>query len=201
MPRALVLSLNGEASTLPLSRIDREKLYGKKVRMVTDENGDRCSMAYLSSDGKCLVPAGGFSTMYVDEAGNSIERSELQTIDEDGEVIDKLPSTLGADCELYGPVPATRVLDHITTSVYHLDASEISADLSTSLDNGDIYETEFRYMASTSTNTLFLLRNDEGTFALICQPAEFTMVQKESEENPDLEDEEDDDDDDLDFSF
>ena len=204
MPRAIVLDYQGEVSEMPLTRIDRTKLYGRKVRMVTDENGEACTTAYLSSDGSTLVPANGFSMTYVDEAGNTVERTDLLTVDADGEILDKLPSTLGVAHEAFGPVDPQRVLDHVTTSVYQLEADSIGTQLSDALDRGEIFEAEFRYTTSTSTNTLFVLRNEAGTFGLVCQPVEFPFLEREAEASAEDLDEEDDSeelDDELDFSF
>lgn len=204
MARALVLNLEGEISELPLARIDRAKLYGAKRRLVTDEDGQPCRSAWLSTDGATLVPSGGYTLAYVDAAGSAIPRDELVAIDADGEVLDQLPSTLGVEHELFGPVPTSRVLDHVTTSVYHLDATGIGATLATRLDRGEIFEAEFRYMTSVTTNALFLLRNESGTFALVCQPVDLAFLQPDAPADLDEEDSDDadgDSDDELDFNF
>ena len=202
MARALVFNLEGEVSQLPLTRVDRAKLYGERKRLVVDEQGDPCRSAYLSSDGSTLVPAGGLAMCYLDEHGAPVERSELLSVDHSGEVLDKLPSTLGQEVELSGPVDPSRVLDHITRSVYLLNPSEIGPKLTAGLDRGEIYETEFRYTATPNTNVFFLLRNDAGTFGLICQAVDFTFLHSVTNDELDTSDDEEElDDEDLDFSF
>lgn len=204
MARALVLNLEGEISELPLSRVDRAKLYGAKKRVVTDEEGQPCRSAYLSADGATLVPSGGYSLAYVDAAGSAIPRSDLVAVDGDGQILDALPSTLGVEHELFGPVPPSRVLDHVTTSVYLLDAAKLGAKLAERLDQGEIFEAEFRYTTSVTTNTLFLLRNEAGTFALVTQPVDLPFLQPDAPADLDEEDGDEadsDTDDDLDFSF
>jgi hypothetical protein len=203
MPSALVLNHDGEVSELPLARVDPARLYGSSKRVVADEDGEACSSGYLSADGTTLVPAGGYTRAYVDVAGSTVARSDLLAVDAAGDVLDQLPSTLGHEHELFGPVAPSRVLDHVTTSVYLLAAEQIGAKLSARLDAGEIFEAEFRYAASTSTNTLFLLRNHQGTFGLVCQPLDLAFVQPDTlQQHEDEEDEDESDlDQDLDFSF
>lgn len=202
MARELVFDWQGEVSHLPLTKIDRERLYGCKKRVVTDEAGEACRLAYLSGDGRTMVPAGGFSLQYLDEAGNAVERSALQVVDEDGEVLDKLPSTLGVAHELFGPVPPQRVLDHRTLSVYQLDPAGIGAQLAEALAGGEIFEAEFRYTANALTNTIFILQNQVGTFGLVCQPVDLPFLRPDAgADDADEPDEDEDLDDDLDFSF
>lgn len=203
MPRAVVLNFSGEVSELPLTRVDRSKLYGSKKKVIADETGEPCSAMWLTADGQTMIPSNGLSAAYVDANGSSIERSGLVQVNEEGDVLDKLPSTLGGEVELYGPVPASRLLDHKTISVYEFDPSAIGDKLSAALDAGEIFETEFRYTASATTNAIFIVRNDEGTFGLVSQPVDMPFVQPEAQESyADIDDDEDeDDDDDLDFSF
>lgn len=203
MARALVLNHDGEVSELPLTRVDRGKLYGVKRRVVTDENGRPCSSAFLSTDGSTLVPSGGFTMVYLDESGSAVPRGDLITVDENGDELDKLPSTLGLEHELFGPVDPTRVLDHVTTGVYQLDDEKIGPKLAQRLDAGEIFEAEFRYAVSPTTNTIFLLRNEHGTFGLISQALDLTFVYQDTpaEDDDDDDFDESDLDDDLDFNF
>jgi hypothetical protein len=202
MARELVFNHHGEISHMALAKIDRARLYGRKVRMVTDEDGTPCTPAFLSRDGHTLVPSGGLAMTYLDETGDSVDRAELQVLDQYGEVLDKLPSTLGIEHELFGPVAPERVLDHRTTAVYLLDDDGIGDDLGAALDRGEIFEGEFRYTAGVHTHTLFLLRNGHGTFALIGQPIECAFIGPDQEQTgADIDGEDDTLDDDLDFSF
>lgn len=188
---------------MPLARVDRAALYGRRRKVVVDEQGENCASAWLSSDGQVLVPAGGLAQVYLDEAGNAVARGDLEVVDEHGEVVDKLPSTLGIEHELYGPVAPDRVLEHAVKSVYLLEDDAIGPRLGAALDAGSIFEGEFRYLASTTTNILFLLRNDEGTFGLVCQPAAFDFVEQAAP-TPDDEDQdenEEEDEDGFEFGF
>ena len=56
MARGFVVRFGEEESTFAMSKIDREKLYGRKERLVVDEEGKACSAAYLTADGIALIP-------------------------------------------------------------------------------------------------------------------------------------------------
>lgn len=204
MPRTIVLDYHGEISELPFARLDREKLYGRKVRLVTDEEGRPCRSAWLSSDGATVVPAGGLAQVYLDEEGNPVERRELVAVDDEDRPLDVLPSTLGIAHEV-APADPARVLDHLASTVYQLDDDAIGPELSAALDRGEIVETEFRYQAGPQTNALFVVRNEAGTFGLVGQPVDFAFVRRASAgEEDDLDDEDDDEGaegDELDFTM
>ncbi|MDA3959484.1 MAG: hypothetical protein PF961_01745 [Planctomycetota bacterium] len=202
MARKLVLSLDGEVSELPFTRLAARSPFGSRDKLVTDDAGELSQRGRISADGSTVIPPGGLTQVYRDQAGNHISRSELVTIDEYGDVLDTLPSTLGIEHELYGPVPAARLLDHVTTSVYRIDDADLGPELAAALERGDIFEAEFRYNPSTSTKALFLLRGDEGTVALISEPLAMRFVDRDEDpETNTVDDDEEDDDDDFDFSF
>lgn len=106
-------------------RVDRGKLYGRRERVILDENGERCVPAFLTPDGAALVPPGGTAHIYVDESFDTVDRGDLRAVDEEGNEVDLVASTLGVSQALE-PVRPERLLDHVVTSVYELATAQQS---------------------------------------------------------------------------
>lgn len=203
MAQEIVVSINGEVSRFGLSRLSREKLYGKKSRVIVDQNDEPCVAGFLTRDGAALIPPGCVASLYVDETNRVVERGELVAVDVEGSPVEPVSSTLGAEQPLEGPIDPRRVLDHLTTAVYQLDAAELGADLAAKLASGDIFEARFSYRGGFEDSAMFLLQNDAGFFALIGNPTDFEYVRREVPAVDDDDDDTDaiDDDDELDFGM
>jgi len=180
MAKTIAVRLAGESSQFAFARLDREKLYGRKERQVVDADGQRCAAAWLSADGAALVPTGGLALLYVDEAFGTVERSALQAVDDQGAALALLPSTLGVEQELEGPLPAARVLDHAMHSVYVLTAESVGATLAAALAEGKVFSVPFNFRDDYQRQTLFLLANDQGTFALVGTAPGFLPVHRDA---------------------
>src|SRR5687768_16953411 len=95
MARSIVVRRDGEESAFGFVKVEREKLYGKKQRVVVDEHDRTCAAAWLTADGTALVPNGGTAHVWVDELWDASEQAERVAVDESGQVLDMCPSTLG----------------------------------------------------------------------------------------------------------
>jgi hypothetical protein len=179
MASPIIVTLDGEDSAFAFSKVDREKLYGKRERVVVDEEGVACYGASLTTDGGAIIPPGGLVFAYVDEAWDSLERSELKAVDDKGNPVAIAPSTLGKAQPLKGPIDASRLLDHSCTSVYELRPESVSSALSAKLTAGKIFETRFNYRDDYADSPAFLLGNDQGLFLLVCEPVGFEMLSRE----------------------
>ena len=201
MAQTIVVRHGDEVSEFGLTRISREKLYGRKMKIVVDEDGNDTTTAYLTRDGSALLLKGAMAMLYVDDDYDVASRNELQAVDDDGDPLDKIDSTLGVEQECYKVEPA-RVLDHIAKSVYLLDPETLGDALREGLQAGGIFETEFVYRTGYNSNPVFLLKNEEGFFAIVGEPTKFEFLRKE--QAPLVDDDDDDDpfdDDDLDFGM
>jgi hypothetical protein len=201
MGRGLVVSLNGEASEFEIAKVEREKLYGRKVRIVVDEAGRQCQPALLTRDGSAVAPPGGIASLYLDDRFEVIERADLKAVDADGKPLQLVKSTLGVEQKLVGPVDASRVLEGQTTSVYALTPSKLGDALKQGLDAGGIFETAFNYREDYAAQTCFLLKNESGTFALVCSPLKLEFVERATPLQPAAGSEADEGEADLDFSM
>jgi hypothetical protein len=180
MGRSIAVRLGGESSQFAFSRLDRDRLYGRKVRQVVDGEGRQCTPAWLSADGAALVPAGGLAMLYVDQGFGTVERSILKAVDEAGAEVALQPSTLGVEQELEGPVPAARVLDHAIHTVYVITAESMGPTLAAALAAGQIFCAPFNFRDDYKRQTLFLLGNESGIFGLVGSPTNFAMVKREA---------------------
>ena len=199
MAKGMVLNFEGEVSELGLTRIDREKLYGKKVRAVVDEQGKPAQAAYLSSDGSALLPPGCISLLSVDDHFDAVERSALKAVDAAGKPLPLAPSTLGVEQKLTGPVTPQRVLDHIIATTYQLTPDKLGPKLLAALDKGEIFETRFNWREDWADAACFVLKNESGFFALCGEPSGFDFLRKDAAVAAEAQD--DGADDELDFNM
>jgi hypothetical protein len=179
MARGLVFTLDGETSSFGLTKVDREKLYGRKERVVVDENGVACAIAHLLSDGDTVVPPGGTTALYVDSHFQAVERSALKAVDATGNPLPIVPSTLGVPVPLKH-VDARRVLDHMVGGVYQLEPEELGANLRAALEAGQLFEGRYNYREGYDDSAAFLLKNDQGIFALIADRLDFEFLQRDA---------------------
>jgi hypothetical protein len=200
LAKGIVVSFGGRESSFALAKVDREKLYGRKERVAVDEAGKPCTLAYLTADGRAVLPPGATAMVYVNDRFETIERSELVAVDADGQPLASVPSTLGVAVPLEGPLDASRVLDTLTHAVYALDPESLDDDLRTRLTGGEIFSFRFNYRSDTSDGLAFLLANDQGIFALAGTPSGFTFVSRDVAEPAD-EDDDADESDELDFGM
>ena len=137
---------------------------------------------------------------YFDGDGHWIPYGDLQGLGDDGEPLEKVPSTLGESVALEGPVDPQELLDQRNQSVYALDPEEFDDALRESLLSGDVYRLPFNYRAGWKMGHAFLVANPDGdVFALMgnhappewCEPTRL----------PEVEDDADDFDDELDFEM
>jgi hypothetical protein len=179
MARPIAVTFNGAESSFSFTKVDREKLYGRKERVVVDELGEACVAAALTTDGAAIVPPGGTAHTYLDDAWDSVERSDLRAVDEGGAPLPLIPSTLGAPQALEGPVDPSRVLDHACTAVYELRPEAVAAELSDALDRGGVFEMRFNYRDDYASSPAFLLRSDQGVFLLVASPTGFGLLRRD----------------------
>ena len=200
MAREIVINYGGEVASFPIDRVTREKLYGKKRRVIVDEHGEPCAAAQLTIDGATLLPSGGTALVYVDNDFQMLDRKELVAVSATGEELEPIPSSLGAEQPLEGPVPVEHFLDHTIVAVYGLDASNLDGALKEALEGGAIFETRFNYTRGYSSSPLFILLADTGLWGLVGEPTGFDYLRRDVV--LDTEDDEDDPfDDDLDFEM
>lgn len=170
MARQINVIKDGTESIFDFKKVDRAKLYGKRKRVVLDEDGESCVKAELSEDGSSIIRSGMTMQAYFDPDGEWVENSRIVGLDEEGKPVDKVPSTLGVGQELEEVEPGV-LSQNQTIAVYHLSPVECDEALKTQLDGGSIFRFPFNYRSDYSAETGFLLANDAGIFVLVTKSA------------------------------
>ena len=166
MARLIVLQFKGNESTFNFKKINRSALYGKKKRIFLDELNQECTTAIIDTSFGLLIHSGDVSSVYIDEQKNFINKDEISGIDSEGNIINRIPSTLNTPQKLQ-VIDDEYILDFDCSSLYHLEEEIIEKDLKISLDEGDIYSFDFNYYSDFNVEKGILLKNEIGYFALI----------------------------------
>jgi hypothetical protein len=198
MPKGLVVSRDGKVSSFQLEKVERAKLYGVRRRLAVDEKGRTCSRASLTDDGRVLLRSGMMAQGWFDTDGRQVEQKAIGAEDEDGRAVELVPSTLGVEQELEGPVDAREVLDLSLTAVYRITPEVLDESLAQSLAGGQFWRFPFNYRPDYRSETGYLVRNAEGIFALVGTPAPAQFLEPQAPPPP-VDDDEDEGD--LDFEM
>lgn len=198
MAKPVVVSHQGVVSSFQLSKLERQKLYGTRRRVPVDAAGEPCTRAALTDDGAVLITAGMTAQGWFDSDGRQVESRDIGACDADGNPLELVPSTLGEEQQLEGPVPSTEVLDLALTAVYRLEPETLDDALASALTNGQIWRFRFNYRPDYRSEIAYLLANDDGVFALVGLPAVPRFLEPNAPPPPEDDDEGDDD---LDFEM
>ena len=177
MARPLVLSLDGQEYPVTLVKIDRDKLYGRVEIEAFDEKGREASLKILAADGKTLIDKGGTALATVTEKGDSVDRSELVPVDEDGKEIEQVPSSF----TVVNVLKSADVEDYflqIVKTAYLLQPHE-DADiepLKEQLATDAIYTFPFSYRGGIEHDNAFVIGAGGEAFMVVGKQADFQFV-------------------------
>ncbi len=176
MARILTLSLDGEEFPVEIIKVDREKLYGSVEIEAFDEKGRPAEIKVLDADGMTLIDKGGTALATVDAKGNSIDRADLVPVNENGEVIKRVPSSFDGPNILHKS-KIDDYLDLIVKSVYYLSPGERPLDLLTDhLSAGLIYTFPFSYRGGLEYDDAFVVGQGKDAFMIVGKRAEIGFV-------------------------
>jgi hypothetical protein len=196
--KSVVVSLNGKVSSFQIEKVERAKLYGVRRRLVVDDKGRTCSRASLTDDGQVLLRAGMTAQGWFDSDGRQVEQKSIRAEDADGNLLELVPSTLGVEQSLEGPVDAREVLDLSLTAVYRITPEALDESLAKSLADGQFWRFPFNYRPDYRSEIGYLVQNPEGIFAIIGTPAPAQYLEPHAPPPPADDDE---DEGDLDFEM
>ena len=100
MARLIILQFKGKESKFNFKKINRSNLYGKKKRVFLDELNKECTTAIIDTSFGLLIHSGDASSVYIDEQKNYINRDDISGIDSEGNIVDRIPSTLNTPQKL-----------------------------------------------------------------------------------------------------
>ena len=175
MGKIIEVAFNGKPSSFTVSKIDRSKLYGSKKRISVDAQGQECSSAALTRDGKYVLPVGGTTMLYLDSQGDVVERNQLQAVDPDGDNGDSGESSSNEAIELGPAIAAAEILEYTITHAYMLEPVSLPPELEKMLASGTMC---WRVLSSASHNghQSFLLKNEAVYFLLLGMRTGFEYI-------------------------
>ena len=165
--RDLEIRYQGRPSKFAMHPIDRNGLYGFRRRIALDSQGRECATAHLTRDGLFLLPAGSTAHVYVDEKGDTVERSELAGCAD--------RSTGGKGAAIEGPVLVDEFLDHVVRKAYLLHPKLVDPRLLEALRRGEMFRLP-RESDSTADTASFLFANAHGAFLVRAVHCGFEFV-------------------------
>lgn len=192
MARPLVLVLDGVEYPVGITKVDRDKLYGRIEIEAFDEKGREAELRILAADGKTLINKGGTALATVTDKGDSVDRNDLVPITEDGEKIESVPSSFNQN-NILAKAEVDDYLLQIVKSVYLVSPFE-DADISGLLDQvsaGEIYGFAFSYRGGVEYDSAYLIGSGKDAFIVTGKQAEldFIKLNESSVLNNDEEDE------------
>jgi hypothetical protein len=171
MARALVLKHRGVDLTFQIEKLDRTKLYGSVEVEALDDQGRRCELATLASDGRTLLGKGGTAAAFLSADGRWVERAALRPVDAFEEPIRPVPSSFAAPIDLAEEGSVDDYLAHNIKSVYFLSSDADLGPLVAELAEGKIYKFPYSFRGGLVSDVGFLLANPERqVFLAVGQP-------------------------------
>ena len=172
MAKPLIIEEDGQSTSFDVSLLERRKLYGSRKRVALDSQGRVCSRASLTGDGALVLVSGSTGQGYFTETGAWVERRQMVPINDQGQVTELHPSTLGVPQKVEGPVEALDILKLDVQSIYSLTMLDDELGLKPRLDAGEIFRCPFNYSSGVEVETAFLVANPSGYFAIVGHPVE-----------------------------
>jgi hypothetical protein len=202
MARDLILSLDGRETAVKLIKLNREKLYGEVEIEAFDEKGNEATIKVLAADGRTLIDKGGTALATVTEDGESISRTDLVAVDDDGNPIEPVPSSFGKT-NVLKKAEVDDYLSQIVKTIYLLEPTGDS-DLDylyTHLATGQIYTFPFSYRGGLEYDNAYLLGKENSTFMVVGKSGDLQYVKLNQAATLDIIEETEVAEDDLDFGL
>lgn len=192
MARPLVLVLDGVEYPVGITKVDRDKLYGRIEIEAFDEKGREAELRILAADGKTLINKGGTALATITDKGDSVDRNDLVPITEDGDKIESVPSSFNQN-NILAKAEVDDYLLQIVKSVYLVSTFE-DADITGLLDQvsaGELYGFPFSYRGGVEYDSAYLIGSGKDAFIVTGKQAEldFIKLNESSVLNNDEEDE------------
>lgn len=173
MARQLTFRIKRKEYTVIPVKIDRKKLYGWTEIIALDEQGRTCNLVSTDDTGTLIIPKGGTAPGMLSSDGKWVERTQLQTVRQDGSEAEIIPSSFSVVISLKQKVTDEEFLDYSITDFYQLD--NVPDDLLKAIGD-DIYTFDYTYLDSYETTPAFLMVSDATLFMLLGYKNRFDML-------------------------
>ena len=179
MARRLEIIFEGGRSLFTSCGIDRKSLHGFRRRIALDADGNECETAYLTRDGRFLLAKGCTAGLYLDEAGEVVERKDLLAANVAGNDLDGFSLARRRTQSRAEPTTLDEFLDHVFVTAHSLMPELVDPALDEALHRGDVFRLFFDDEAMAVDQPSFLLANRQGIFLLEMQHCGFEHMRLE----------------------
>lgn len=170
--------IEGKTWSAGISKVDRNKVYGHVEEIISDSNGELCSVASILEDGQTIIVSGATALKTVDSENKEISKDAIKTVNLDGTDAVLVPSSYDTDAVL-----TLGTLDDLfnleITSVYQLVWEDEAAklDLIAYLGTNKVLKFVFNYRADYEGADAVLITAQNQVFALTGKFLEFQFLE------------------------
>ena len=170
--------IEGKSWSAGISKVDRNKVYGHVEEIISDSNGELCSVASILEDGQTIIVSGATALKTLDSENKEISKDAIKTVNLDGTDAVLVPSSYDTDAVL---TPGT--LDDLfnleITAVYQLVWEDEAAklDLIAYLGTNKVLKFVFNYRADYEGADAVLITAQNQVFALTGKFLEFQFLE------------------------
>ena len=170
--------IEGKSWSAGISKVDRNKVYGHVEEIISDSNGELCSVASILEDGQTIIVSGATALKTVDSENKEISKDAIKTVNLDGTDAVLVPSSYDTDAVL-----TLGTLDDLfnleITSVYQLVWEDEAAklDLIAYLGANKVLKFVFNYRADYEGADAVLITAQNQVFVLTGKFLEFQFLE------------------------
>lgn len=178
MGKNLHFVIEGKSWSAGISKVDRNKVYGHVEEVISDSNGELCTVASILDDGQTIIVSGATALKTVNSDNREVSKDTIKTVNLDGTDAVLVPSSYDTDAVL---TPGT--LDDLfnleITAVYQLvwDDEAAKLDLISYLSTNKVLKFVFNYRADYEGADAVLITAQNQVFALTGKFLEFKFVE------------------------
>ena len=178
MGKNLHFVIEGKSWSAGISKVDRNKVYGHVEEVISDSNGELCTVASILDDGQTIIVSGATALKTVNSDNREVSKDTIKTVNLDGTDAVLVPSSYDTDAVL---TPGT--LDDLfnleITAVYQLvwDDEAAKLDLISYLSTNKVLKFFFNYRADYEGADAVLITAQNQVFALTGKFLEFKFLE------------------------
>jgi hypothetical protein len=178
MGKNLHFVIEGKSWSAGISKVDRNKVYGHVEEVISDSNGELCTVASILDDGQTIIVSGATALKTVNSDNREVSKDTIKTVNLDGTDAVLVPSSYDTDAVL---TPGT--LDDLfnleITTVYQLvwDDEAAKLDLISYLSTNKVLKFVFNYRADYEGADAVLITAQNQVFALTGKFLEFKFLE------------------------
>ena len=170
--------IEGKSWSAGISKVDRNKVYGHVEEVISDSNGELCTVASILEDGQTIIVSGATALKTVDSENKEITKDAIKTVNLDGTDAVLVPSSYDTDVVLT-PGTLNDLFNLEITTVYQLVWEDEAAklDLINYLGTNKVLKFVFNYRADYEGADAVLITAQNQVFALTGKFLEFQFLE------------------------